>query len=58
MLTLSQILDSCNVKEFADHNFKFDESGRKFSKGVEYTGKRSDISFSHIVFKRLVLQTH
>ena len=25
------------LKEFADHNFKFDENGRKFLKSVENT---------------------
>ena len=27
-----QILDSSKLKEFADHNFNFDENGRKFFK--------------------------
>ena len=66
VLTLSQtkILDSSKLKEFADNNYKFDENGRKFIKHVENTvGKRenaltSNFSFSHIVFKRLELQTH
>ena len=35
-----QILDSSEMKEFADDTFKFDENGRKFSKRVETTGKR------------------
>ena len=26
-----KILDSSKLKDFADHNFKFDENGRKFS---------------------------
>ena len=57
------ILDSSKEKETADDNFKFNENGIKFSKQVENTvGKEkllvtSDFSFSHIVFKRLVLQT-
>ena len=34
-LTLSHILDSSNLKEFADDNFKLDENGRKFSRRVE-----------------------
>ena len=46
-----QILDSSKLKEFADDNFKFGENGRTFSKWVENT------DISHIVFKRLVLQT-
>ena len=54
---------SSNLKEFADENFKFDEIGRKLSKWVENTvgkGKivTSNFSFSHCVFKRLLLQTH
>ena len=32
-----QILDSSNLKEFADDNFKFDGNGRKFSK----TGRKN-----------------
>ena len=36
-----QILDSSNLKEFADDNLEFDENGRKFSKRVENSeGKR------------------
>ena len=31
----NDILDSSNLKEFADDNFKFYENGRKFSKQVE-----------------------
>ena len=60
-----QILDSSKLKGFADDNFKLNENGRKFSKRVENTvGKKekllvtSNFSFSHIVFKRLVLQAH
>ena len=30
-----QILESSELKEFADHNFKFVENGRKLSKQVE-----------------------
>ena len=57
ILTLSQtiILDSFKLKESADDNFKFDENGRKFSEWVENTV--SNFSFSHCVFKRLLLQT-
>ena len=57
-------LDSSILKEFADDNFKFDEDSTKLSKQVENTERRgellsmSDISFSHSVFKRLVLQNH
>ena len=49
-------------KMFVDDNFKFDENGRECSKRLEKTlgkGKlMSNFSFSHSVFKRLVLQTH
>ena len=36
MLTLSQMtyFRQSQTQEFADHNFKFDENGRKFSKLV------------------------
>ena len=58
-----QILDPSKLKEFADNNFKFDETDRKFSKWLENWEKEkllvtSNFSFSHCVFKRLVLQTH
>ena len=46
-LTLSQTtnLDSSKLKEFADDNFEFEESGRKFSKQVGNTeGKRRNCS--------------
>ena len=36
-ITRQQILDSSKLKEFADDNFKFDESGRKLFKQVENT---------------------
>ena len=58
-----QILDSSKLKELADDNFEFKENGRKFSKWVENTVEKekllvtSNFSFSHCVFKRLVLQT-
>ena len=58
----AQILDSSELKEFADDNFKFDKNRRKFSKQIENTvGKREiacykQFSFSHSVFKRLVSQ--
>ena len=32
-----QILDSSKLKGFADDNFRFDENGRKLSKGIENT---------------------
>ena len=39
-----QILDSSNLKEFADDNFKFDANGRKFSKRVENTVGKGEIA--------------
>ena len=39
-----QILDSSNLKEFADNNFKFDENGREFSKRVENTVGKGEIA--------------
>ena len=39
-----QILDSPKLKELADDNFKFDESGRKFSKWVENTVTKGEIA--------------
>ena len=45
---LPQILDSSELKEFADNNFKFDENGRKLSKWVEITGKRRNCSLQAI----------
>ena len=59
-----QILDSLKFKVFADDNFEFYKSGRKISKWVENAVGKGEIaltgnfSFSHSVFKRLVLQTH
>ena len=32
------------LKNFADHNFKFDENGRKLSKTVENTGRKGEIA--------------
>ena len=59
------MLESSKLKAFADDNFKSDESGRRFSKQVENTVGKGEISrneqfffFSNSVFKRLVLQTH
>ena len=64
-LTLSQttILDSSKLKEFADDNFKFNENGRVLHTVRKHWEKEkllvmSNFSFSHSVFKRLVLQTH
>ena len=38
------MLDSSNLKEFADDNFKFDENGRKFPKWVENTVGKGEIA--------------
>ena len=46
-------INSSKLKKFADDNSKFDENGRKFAIWVE----NSNFSLSHIVFKRLILQT-
>ena len=48
------------LKESADENFKFDENDPEFSKTLREKEKlhvTSNFSFSHNVFKRLVLQT-
>ena len=37
-------LDSSELKEFADDNFKFDENGRKFSNQVENTVGKGEIA--------------
>ena len=47
-ITGRQILDSSKLKEFADHNFKFDKKGRKLSKQAENTGKRRNCSLRAI----------
>ena len=57
-----KILDRSKLKQSADDNFKFDENSRKFFKRVENTVVkeklliRSNFSFSHSVFQRLVSQ--
>ena len=43
-ITRRQILDSSNLKEFADDNFKFDKNGRKLSKQVENTVGKGEIA--------------
>ena len=56
-----QILDASKLEGLAYDNFKFDENGRKLQKWKENTvGKgeiTSNFSFSHSVFKRIVLQS-
>ena len=37
-----QIVDSSELKEFADDNIKFDEIDRKFSKRVENTVEKGE----------------
>ena len=39
-----QILDSSKLKEFADDNFKLDESGKKFTKWLENTMGKGEIA--------------
>ena len=61
----NKFLDSSKLKQFADDNLKFSANGRKVFKQVENTAGKGEIaryagsnfSFSHIVFKGLVLQT-
>ena len=43
LFTKRQILESSKLKEIADHNFKFDENGRKLSKQVENTVGKGEI---------------
>ena len=58
-----QILDSSKLKQFADDNFKFDEMAQSSPNGLKTLREeekllvRSNFSFSHSVFGRLVLQT-
>ena len=53
-LTFSQMtnLDSFNLKEFLEDNFEFDENGRKFSKRVEITVGKGEISPFPTVFSK------
>ena len=59
----NNILNWSKLKEFADDNFKFYENGGNFFKWVENTVENekllftSNFSFSHSVFKTLVMQT-
>ena len=56
------MLDSSELKEFADDKFKFDENGRKLSKRVNTLWEKEKLlimsyfSFSHSVCKRPVSQ--
>ena len=62
-LPLNKILDLSKLKEFAVDNFEFNENGRKFSNRLKTLWEKekllvtSNFSFSHCVFKRLILQT-
>ena len=53
-----------NKRQVADDNFNTDESDRKFSKWEKTQWEKekllvtSNFSFSHSVFKRILLQTH
>ena len=54
-----QILDSSKLKEFADDNFKFGENSRKFSKQVENTVEKGEISLYNqfLLFPKLFQKT-
>ena len=61
---MRQTLDASKLKEFADDNFKFDENSRKFSKWVENTVEKGEITcyeqfllFPTMFSKDLGLQT-
>ena len=58
------IVDSSKLRDFVEDNFKFDENGREKLENRQKTMWEkekllimSNFSFSHSVFKRLVLQT-
>ena len=55
-LTLSQMTNFSS--EFADNSFIFVENDKALQTNRKHCGKRRNFSFSHSVFKRLVLQTH
>ena len=44
LITRRQILDSPNLKEFSDDNFKFDENGRRLSQRVENKVGKGEIA--------------
>ena len=57
----NKILDWSKLKEFADNNFKFDESGRKLPKRVENTVGKGEVAryvFSKGLFPRGVKRCH
>ena len=47
-----QILDSSKLKELTDDNFKFVETGRKFSKRIENNVGKGEIAPSPTVFSK------
>ena len=61
---MTNFIDSCKMKGFADVNLKSDENSRKFSKWVEKTVGRGEIAhYEQFLlfpwcFQRLLLQTH
>ena len=57
IITKRQILDYSEPKEFADDNFELDENGKKFSKRVENTVRKGEISPIPSLLKSHVLQT-
>ena len=59
-LTLSQRINLRLIKteRICRQQFEFDEICRNVCKWVESFNVMTNISFSHSVFKRLVLQTH
>ena len=58
-----QVLDLSKLKEFADDNFEFVRNAESFPNGYKTLWEKekllvtSNFSFSHCVFKRLILQT-
>ena len=54
------LLDSSNLKEFADNNSKFDENGRKFSKSLENTVGKGEIARyeQFLLFPQCFQKTH
>ena len=53
-----QILDHSTLKGFADDNFTFDENGRKFSKRVENTVGKWEIScYEQFLFPQCFQET-
>ena len=55
-----QTLDSSNLKEFADNNFRFDEKGRQFFKIVENTVGKGEIARDQqfLLFLQFIQKTY